>query len=314
MVAGCQDPTLDLFLEEHTLCRVFNHRMSFQILGDSRSVVWVNRGRILRASRIVLVLLQLCFLLSHRFKPLELIQWLIQSVLLLLLDHLLMPVLHHVGSLHSAHNDDLLVARRLEHVLWTSNFTTWVSPNYEQSITVLAVSRVLFYLLLKSSKLLARRIIFHLMVGDNCGGVLFSYVPGLRHIILIDIDQLARAVRMELLYNRLTGVVIFSTCSGWNDHVIIDLGALVLSVLSEHSNWGSNSTFLVTLRVVRWSLLAHNDWTSLDNWVVSLLCGLDRLRVSELGLSDAIEGASACLGCQSLIRIFNYLRKSSLRR
>jgi len=52
------------------------------------------------------------------------------------------------------------------------------------------------------------------MVGDNCGGVLFSYVPGLRHIILIDIDQLARAVRMELLYNRLTGVVIFSTCSG----------------------------------------------------------------------------------------------------
>ena len=80
------------------------------------------------------------------------------------------------------------------------------------------------------------------------------------------------------------------------------------------SKWGSNSTFFVNLGVVWWSLLAHNNWTSFDNWVVSLFCGLYSLRVSELRLGDAVEGATACLSCKSLIVIFSYLRKTRLRR
>ena len=317
MVARCQDATLDLFLKEHALCRVLDHWVTLHINGDSGAVVRVNRGWILRASRIDLMLLQLSLLFSHRLEPLELIQWLIESILFLCL--LMMPVLHHVSSLHRANNYDLLVAWRLQHVLWTADFTARVRTDYEQSVTVLAVSCIILYLLFKSSELLTWRIVFHLMVGDYCRCVLFSYVARLWHIVLIDIDQLARAVRIELLNYCLTRVVIFSTSSGWNNQFVIDLGAIVLSCifLIKDSNWGANSTFCVNLWVVWGSLLAHYNWTSLDNWIVSLACGLYSLWVSKLRLSDAIEGASACLSCGPLvvsISIFDDLRKTRLRR
>lgn len=316
MVAGCQDPTFNLFFKKNALCRLLNHWVSFHIRSGSGSVVWVNRGWILRACRIVHMLLQLSLLLSHCLEPLELIQWLIQSILFLLHSQMMSSLpTHHLGSLHSAHDYNLLVAWRLKHVLRTADLTARVSTDHEQSVTVLAVSCIILYLLLESGELLTWRIIFHFVVGDNCRCVLFSDIARLRHIILIDIDQLAWAVRIELLHNCLARVVILSTFSGWNDQFFIYFGAIILSgVLILDSKWGSNSTFFVNLWVVWWSLLAHYNWTSLDNWVVSLLCGLYSFRVSELRLSDAVEGASACLICGSLIVIFDYLRKTRLRR
>ena len=218
MVAGRQDPTLNLFLEEHALGRLLNHRVSFHICSHSGSVMRVNRGWVLRAGRIVHMLLQLSLLLSHCLEPLELIQWLIQSILLLLHSQMCSYPVNHVGSLHGAHDYNLLVAWRLKHVLRTADLTARVSTDHQQSsVTVLAVSCIILYLLLESGELLTWRIIFHFMVGDNCWSVLFSDIARLRHIILIDIYQLAWAVRIELLHNRLARVVILSTCSGW-DH------------------------------------------------------------------------------------------------